>query len=120
MDRVKKKDSLKTFAAFLIWLGVIGIFLWALARSFGWIHSSTWIEMIPYFFGASSFGGICIYCGKVLNRLDRVEKDVKKIDDKVDAIINDTSVIKATISAQDKQIGGLERDVYNNPRQEKN
>ncbi|MCK9573044.1 MAG: hypothetical protein M0R20_01395 [Candidatus Omnitrophica bacterium] len=111
----KKNNSLKNFATFLIWGGIIGIFLWAAGKSLGLIHSPAWVEMMPYFFGGGSLGGIAIYCGKVLNRLDRVEDDVKDIDNKVDEIVRDTSTIKASIAAHEKQIIGLERNTYDNP-----
>ena len=110
-----KNDSLRKFAAFLIWFGIIGIFAWAAAKSLGLIHSPVWVDMVPYFFGGGSIGGIAIYCGKVLNRLDRVEDDVKDIDNKVDEIVRDTSTIKASIAAHEKQIIGLERNTYDNP-----
>ena len=115
MEKERKKDSLGALATFLVGFGVVGLSLWALAKSLGWVHSPTWVEIMPYFFGAGGLGGIAIYCGKVMPRLDRVEKDVEKVDGKVDEIIRDTSAIKAKIVAHDKQIGGLERDVYDNP-----
>ncbi|MBA7510503.1 hypothetical protein ES705_02488 [subsurface metagenome] len=117
-NKMKKKDSLKAFATFLIWFGVLGIFLWALGKSLGWIHSAEFVNMIPYFCGGSGILGISIYCGKVLARLDRVEKDIENIDGKVDEIVKDTSAIKATIGAHDKRIDGIERKTYDNPSKE--
>lgn len=118
MKSTPKKDSLKAFATFLIWFGIVGMFCWALAKSLGWIHSPVWVDMIPYYLGGGSLGGIAIYCGKVLSRLDRVEEDIRSIDGKVNAIVVDTASIKSTVGAHDKQITGLEQNVYRNPPKE--
>lgn len=115
MDKTEKKgkETLEGLAIFLMWFGLIGIFLWAIAKSLGWIHSPEWVDMVPYLFGSMGGAGFFVYCGKVLNRLERVEKDIEQVDDKIDEIVQDTSVIKVEIKAQGIKIESLERNVFN-------
>lgn len=66
-------------AEILTWLGIATLFLWALGKSFGWISSPVWVDMIPVYSAAVALAGISISIGKTLQKLDRVVGDVEQI-----------------------------------------
>ncbi len=64
----------------LTWIGILTIVLWALGKSFGFISSPVWVEMIPVYGAATALAGISIGIGRTLQKLDRVISDVDQIN----------------------------------------
>lgn len=79
MKRLTMFDPLTIIAFVMMILGLLTMFLWALGKSLGWIHSPVWVSMIPTFAEVVIFGGVCATCGKVLQRVTHVEEDVKEL-----------------------------------------
>jgi len=52
--------------------------VWALLKGFGMIETPLIIEMLPYLTGSGALIGLGIQTGKVLQRLNQVERDVKR------------------------------------------
>ena len=70
-------------AEILTWIGIAIIFLWAVGKSFGWISSPVWVDMIPVYGAAAALSGISVSIGKTLQKLDRVIDDVKQTEQTV-------------------------------------
>ena len=70
-------------AEILTWIGIAIIFLWAVGKSFGWISSPVWVDMIPVYGAAAALSGISVSIGKTLQKLDRVINDVKQTEQTV-------------------------------------
>lgn len=66
------------FWSWVIIISGLIMFIWALLKSIGIIHAPLIIEMLPYLTGAGALTGLGIQTGKVLQRLNQVEKDVEK------------------------------------------
>lgn len=69
----------RSFWDYLIWIGIALILGWALLKSFGFINSPIWIDMIPYFgVGGAAIGG-AYKLGKIMNGIEGTEKKVDKL-----------------------------------------
>jgi len=93
----RKRETLFTFIMVLMVLGIILIIVWALGKSFGWIHSPEWVNMIPVFGGAVTLAGISIGVGRLLQKIDRVIFDVEKVLRKTDNLNNRVTSLESKI-----------------------
>ena len=80
----KERDLVLVMGFALIVIGILSIVLWALAKSFGWIETPVWIDMIPVFSGAVVLAGISVGVGKVLQKIERVVIDVESMGKRMD------------------------------------
>lgn len=67
----------------VFWLGLLTIFLWALLKSFGVIHSPSWIEMVPYFGGVVALAGFAFKAGRLFQKVDTMDKSLARLDGRV-------------------------------------
>ena len=79
VSKMAKKEAID-FWSILIFLGALAIFIWALLKAVGMIHSPAWVEMLPYFGGAASITGLAYNLG-------RIKKGIEITDNKVDEIL---------------------------------
>ncbi len=79
---------------FVIWAGIIIIFLWAIGKSIGWISSPVWVDMIPVFCGGATVAGISVKIGRLLQKIDVVIGDVDKIKDELKTVDRRLAVLE--------------------------
>tara|TARA_Y100000310_G_scaffold288772_1_gene314726 strand:- start:99 stop:404 length:306 start_codon:yes stop_codon:yes gene_type:complete len=79
----------------IFYLSMLGIFIWALLKSFEIIKSPTWQEMLPVFMGLAAALTVVRYIIKLFvrigvmdHRLINVEGDVKSVGQKLTNINN--------------------------------
>ncbi len=84
----------KDFLGDLIWIGAVVILLWALAKSFGWINSPAWIEMIPFFAGAGSVIGGAFKIGQMSKTLNNVDTKVGAVKTELDELNSSFLTVK--------------------------
>jgi len=66
---------------YLAWGSLLILLAWALGKSFGFIHSPIWVEMVPAFTGVGAAATILVKLGKyrnILMTLNSEFKDIKK------------------------------------------
>ena len=90
-----QKEYKYNLADALIWIGIAVMIIWAIGKSFGWIHSPVWVDMLPVFGMAGAIAGIGMKVGMVLQQLkdviaavNKIEYEVKMLDGRVTAIEN--------------------------------
>ena len=69
---MNKREVSHRISNILFYLGLAIIFFWALAKSFGIIHSPPWQETLPYF-------GAIFTAGVAWNRFTHLEKRTDRI-----------------------------------------
>lgn len=81
-DRMVKNEQKHNWnvAEIITWIGIGIMLLWAIGKSFGWISSPVWVDMIPVYGAAAALSGISVSIGKTLQKLDRVISDVERLE----------------------------------------
>ncbi len=58
----------------LFWVAIGTLFLWALGKSFGIINSPNWVEMLPYFSIGTAISAASIKIGRILEKIENIDK----------------------------------------------
>ena len=94
------KSSLKAIISkvdisdILAWTSLLILFLWALGKSFGIIHSPNWVEMIPTFTGVGAVAAILLKFGEYRNILMTVNIELKEVKHDIKEIHKSASCMK--------------------------
>ncbi len=86
------------YGFYLTLTGVAVLLIWAVLKSIGVIRSPVWVEMLPFFAIAASFGGIASTIQHTASYLNEFKKETKQelheIKDKISCLDKDVAVLK--------------------------
>lgn len=81
---------------YLTGTSLLVLLVWALGKSFGLIHSPTWVEMIPAFTGVVVATGILVKLGEYKNILSTLNFEFKEVKKDLKEIHKIASCLKGT------------------------
>ena len=91
------KLYIKSFWDLLTWLVIASLFLWGIAKAFGWINTPALVELYPLF-------GVVFLAGKFYQDVMRLKSDVKTHDSRLTKIEKDHGSRLITIEKDVKRI----------------
>lgn len=105
----KIKDLIGTA---MVWTGIITLLLWALGKSFGIIHSPDWVGMLPYFSFVVVLMGASAKAGKVLEKIENIDKRVDNLDKRVDNLDKRLNSLCTAVIKIGKDVREIQRKAF--------
>ena len=98
------------------WIMMIGgatiYFIWVIGKMTGLIHSPVWIEYLPHFVGGITLLGATVKAGKLIEKVNSIDKKVISIEHSLGIVKEDIVDIKIKVSHLNIGISKLDSRIF--------